>query len=81
MCLKGATYTQFPSQDFPSQDLFQGLGCPETFLLIGSLTAALRLSKGWVRKFLNLVMGIGCKQMHPLLFGVFGLRALGRLGF
>ena len=28
--------------------------------LIGSLTAALRLSKGWVRKDLNLVIGIGC---------------------
>ena len=28
--------------------------------LIGSLTAALRCSKGWVRKDLNLVMGIGC---------------------
>ena len=53
-------YTQFPSQDFPSQDFFQGLGCPEAFLLIGSLTAALRFSKGWVRKDLNLVMGIGC---------------------
>ena len=24
-------YTQFPSQYFPSQDFFQGLGCPETF--------------------------------------------------
>ena len=29
-------------------------------ILIGSLTAALRFSKGWVRKYLNLVMGIGC---------------------
>ena len=29
-------------------------------LLIGSLTAALRFSKGWVRKDPNLVMGIGC---------------------
>ena len=29
--LSGPVYTQFPSQYFPSQDLFQGLGCPETF--------------------------------------------------
>ena len=29
-------------------------------LLIGRLTAALRLSKGWVRKDPNLVTGIGC---------------------
>ena len=28
--------------------------------MIGSLTAALRLSKGWIRKGLNLAMGIGC---------------------
>ena len=28
--------------------------------MIGSLTAALRFSKGWVREYLNLVMGIGC---------------------
>ena len=56
-------YTQFPSTDFPSQDIFQGLGCQETFLLIGSLMAALRCSKGWVRKDLNLVMGIGCRDV------------------
>ena len=27
----GWHYTHFPSQDFPSQHFFQGLGCPETF--------------------------------------------------
>ena len=31
--------------------------------LIGSLTAALRLSKGWVRKYLNLLIGIGCASL------------------
>ena len=31
----------------------------QTPFLIGSFTAALRCSKGWVRKDLNLVMGIG----------------------
>ena len=36
------------------------VGLPRNLLLIGSLTAALRFSKGWVRKDLNLVMGIGC---------------------
>ena len=30
--LKGELgFTQFPSQDFPSLDFFQGLGRPETF--------------------------------------------------
>ena len=37
------------------------VGLHRDLFLIGSLTAALRLSKGWVRKNLNLVMGIGCK--------------------
>ena len=43
----------------------------QKLLLIGSLTPALRFSKGWVRKDLNLVRGIGCrqvaldKQCHP----------------
>ena len=30
------------------------MGCPETFLLIGRLTVALRFSKGWVRTDANL---------------------------
>ena len=38
---------------------FTRVGSPRNRFLIGSLTAALRLSKGWVRKDLNLVMGIG----------------------
>ena len=36
------------------------VGLPRNLCLIGSLTAALRFSKGSVRKDLNLVMGIGC---------------------
>ena len=30
-------YTQFPSQCFPSQDLFQGLGCPDTLTLLSAV--------------------------------------------
>ena len=39
--------------------LIPRVGLPRNRFLMGSLTAALRLSKGWVRKDLNLVMGIG----------------------
>ena len=35
-------------------------GLPRNRFSIGSLTAALRFYKGWVRKDLNLVMGTGC---------------------
>ena len=38
---------------------FPGVGLPRSLLLVGSLTAAPRFSKGWIRKDLNLVMGIG----------------------
>ena len=38
------------------------VGLPRNLCLIGSLTAALRCSKSWVRKDLNLVMGIGCSS-------------------
>ena len=37
------------------------VGLPRNFLLIGSLTAALRFSKGWVRKDANLGLRTGCK--------------------
>ena len=36
------------------------VGLPRNLFVIGSLTAALRFSKGGVRTDLNLVMGIGC---------------------
>ena len=36
------------------------VGLPRDLFLIGSLTAALRFSKGWVRKDLNLRMRTGC---------------------
>ena len=48
-------------------------GLPRNLCLIGSLTAALRCSKGWLRKYLNLVMGIACTdtaeplELAPLL--------------
>ena len=45
---------------FPHNTFCPRVGLPRNFILIGSLTAALRFSKGWVRKDLNLVMGIGC---------------------
>ena len=35
------------------------VGLPRSLLLIGSLTAALRLSKGWVRKEANLGLRTG----------------------
>ena len=35
------------------------VGLPRNLCLIGSLTAALRFSKGWVRKDLNIILGIG----------------------
>ena len=41
---------------------FPRVGLPRNLFLIGSLTAGLRFSKGWVRKDLNLVMRIGCTQ-------------------
>ena len=47
---------------FPHKILSKGWVAQKPFL-IGSLTAALRFSKGWVRKDLNLVMGIGCRAM------------------
>ena len=37
------------------------VGLPRNLFLIGSSTAALRCSAGWVRKDLNLVMGIRCR--------------------
>ena len=42
--------------------LFTRVGLPGNLFLTGSLTAALRFSKGWVRKDLNLVMEIGCTR-------------------
>ena len=36
------------------------VGLPRNLFLIGSLTAALRLSKGWVRKDPNLGLRTGC---------------------
>ena len=44
--------------------IFPRVGLPRN-LFIGSLTAALRFSKGSVRKDLNLVMGIGCSLVPP----------------
>ena len=41
---------------------FPRVGLPRNLFLIGSLTAALIFSKGWVRKYLNLVMGTGCTR-------------------
>ena len=32
-CRFGRSYSQFPSQHFPSQYLFQGLGCPDIIFL------------------------------------------------
>ena len=46
---------------FPHKTCSEGWVAQKNCLLIGSLTAALRLSKGLVRKYLNLVMGIGCR--------------------
>ena len=40
--------------------LFPRVGLPRNLCLIGSLTAAPRFSKGWVRKDQNIAMGIGC---------------------
>ena len=48
------------SKNSLSKICFKGCVAQKPFLLIGSLTAALRLSKGWVRKDLNLKMRIGC---------------------
>ena len=39
------------------------VGLPGNRCLIGSLTAALRFSKGWVRKDANLRLRTGCKQV------------------
>ena len=54
-----------PITIFSLTRLFPRVGLPRDLCLIGSLTAALRFSKGWVRKYLNLVIGIGCNP--PLL--------------
>ena len=50
-----------PITIFSLTRLFPRVGLPRNLLLICGLTAALRFSKGWVQKDLNLVMGIGCK--------------------
>ena len=44
---------------FPHKTFSKGWVAEKPFG-VGSLTAALRFSKGWVRKDLNLVMGVGC---------------------
>ena len=49
-----------PITIFSLTRLLPRVGLPRNLFLIGSLTAALRFSEGWVRKDLNLVMGIGC---------------------
>ena len=60
-----------PVTIFLLTQLFPRLGLPRSLFLIGRLTAALRFSKGWIRKDLNLVMGIGCtKSAQFLLAGV-----------
>ena len=41
---------------------FPRVGLPRSLCFIGGLTAALRFSKGWVRKYHNLLMGIGCRD-------------------
>ena len=41
------------------------VGLPRNHLLIGSLTAALRFSKGWVRKDPNLGLRTGCMLIKP----------------
>ena len=54
--------TPIPITIFSLTRFLPRVGLPRNLFLIGSLTAALRLSKGWVRKYLNLVMGIGCSS-------------------
>ena len=60
-----ATLHPVPITIFSLTRLFPRVGLPRNLFLIGSLTAALRFSKGWVRKDLNLVMGIGCMPHGP----------------
>ena len=52
-------YTRSPSQDAPSQDFRQGLGCSGTYLFIGS---GVRLSRVWLRKDGNLLTETGCRR-------------------
>ena len=40
------------------------VGLPRNLFFIGGLTAALRFSKGWVRKDANLGLRTGCKQIQ-----------------
>ena len=42
------------------------VGLPRNLFLIGSLTAALRFSKGWVRRDANLGLRIGCTKIARL---------------
>ena len=56
---RGAATAGSHHKIFPHKTFSKGWVAQEPFV-IGSLTAALRFSKGWVRKDLNLVMGIGC---------------------
>ena len=53
-----------PITRFSLTRLVPRVGLPRNRCLIGSLIAALRFSKGWVRKKLNLVMGIGCTLLR-----------------
>ena len=47
--------------------LLPRVGLPRNLLLIGNLTAALRLSKGWVRKDPNLGLRTGCMMFSDKL--------------
>ena len=71
-CIRNAPYPQGglavhpnPITIFSLTRLVPRVGLPRNLFLISSLTAALRCSKGWVRKDLNLVMGIGCTPILP----------------
>ena len=48
------------------------VGLPRNRFLIGNLTAALRFSKGWVRKDANLGLRTGCKGTVPFMAGSLG---------
>ena len=57
--LKLRVHTRSPSQDSPSQDFRQGLGCSGTYFFIGS---GVRFSRVWVRKDGNLLTETGCMR-------------------